>query len=474
MVAVKQKNPILILGKGDMAYLYTKKGKVRKKIQAIKDDPRRGLFYKVTHDGKTQWISARFFTDIPPDIENPYHTKNPVERKRNSYLKTYKVTFSGRPLGAIGKFYTITKEVYADSVEAAKQYLFDSESYEVNHIKKVVQKRESRKVNPSFTKDQKDLILAIRGESAFMQIVDKWPQAKLNKIAKQLHSKKLLTSYNTLNSDGYAVAQDLLRKDNERQNPANISTDDFTRITNDTYGNPRYVIHFLRIASTYDKALKLARKVGGRKFHNKQYGGGIVFQTYDLNRLIDRLNGVAENPKQKNLIAKDKYGKMPNPTVTEFKKHVKDRLHSLAKMFQGHANGEMRKVLESDFTPANKYRLGYLVQIKVKNGRETTTINFDGESYLSADAKNNLYIVGKDSRLEDVRLPKKGQLLYLGELVQIDYVTAKKHIEAGKTIRFYHKLGEATKEFPNVFIDHDGFLLIQGGNYDIWDVGIVN
>ncbi len=54
----------------------------------------------------------------------------------------------------------------------------------------------------------------------------------------------------------------------------------WTRINNDGNGNPRYVCHFLNIASTYKEALEIARKIGGRKFHNKQYGGGIVFQTY--------------------------------------------------------------------------------------------------------------------------------------------------------------------------------------------------
>lgn len=163
-----------------------------------------------------------------------------------------------------------------------------------------------------------------------------------------------------------------------------------------------------------------------------------------------------------------------NPTVTDFKNNQKNKLHKLAAMFQGKANGQLRRTLESDFTPNNKYRLGHLVQIKVKEGNETTAINFDGESYLAADAKNNLYIVGKDARLEGVHLPKKHCLQYIGKLIQVDYVTAKSHIEDGKTVRFYHRLGEATKEYPSVFVDHDGFLLIHGGSYDIWNVGIVN
>lgn len=69
-----------------------------------------------------------------------------------------------------------------------------------------------------------------------------------------------------------------------------------TRITNDTNGNPRYVVHFLELLNNeenefldfskkYDYALKKAKKIGGRKFHNKQYGGGIVFQSYNTDDL---------------------------------------------------------------------------------------------------------------------------------------------------------------------------------------------
>ena len=70
---------------------------------------------------------------------------------------------------------------------------------------------------------------------------------------------------------------------------------DFKRIGNDVNGNPRYVCHFLQvlpdyiknggdgISVKYQKALKLAKAIGGKKFHNKQYGGGIVFQSFNIN-----------------------------------------------------------------------------------------------------------------------------------------------------------------------------------------------
>jgi hypothetical protein len=88
---------------------------------------------------------------------------------------------------------------------------------------------------------------------------------------------------------------------------------EFTRVNNDTNGNPRYVCHFLNlltdeenkkdfstkqdffgITSKYNYALQRAKKIGGRKFHNKQYGGGIVFQSYNIEdtekRIIELLD----------------------------------------------------------------------------------------------------------------------------------------------------------------------------------------
>ena len=56
----------------------------------------------------------------------------------------------------------------------------------------------------------------------------------------------------------------------------------FTRVNNDVNGNPRYVCHYLNLANDYDDAVKIAKKIGGKKFHTKQYGGGIVFQSYNI------------------------------------------------------------------------------------------------------------------------------------------------------------------------------------------------
>jgi len=84
-----------------------------------------------------------------------------------------------------------------------------------------------------------------------------------------------------------------------------FTTEDFTRVKNDTNGNPRYVAHFLafttsddlagymgldKITHKYALALARARALGGRKFHNKQYGGGIVFTSYNTRELAEKIN----------------------------------------------------------------------------------------------------------------------------------------------------------------------------------------
>lgn len=67
---------------------------------------------------------------------------------------------------------------------------------------------------------------------------------------------------------------------------------EFTRIENDSNGNPRYVCSFEEFLlpgeyaahtaqGRYDIAAKRANKIGGRKFNTKQYAYGIAFQSYN-------------------------------------------------------------------------------------------------------------------------------------------------------------------------------------------------
>ena len=66
---------------------------------------------------------------------------------------------------------------------------------------------------------------------------------------------------------------------------------DWTRIDSNINGNPRYVVHFLEccpeglkgdVEGRYAATVKLMNTIGGRKYHNKSYGGGIVFSSYNL------------------------------------------------------------------------------------------------------------------------------------------------------------------------------------------------
>lgn len=76
---------------------------------------------------------------------------------------------------------------------------------------------------------------------------------------------------------------------------------DFTRIKSDVNGNPRHVIHFLTlepegadhsaltVSERYERVIKAANKLGGRKYRNILYGGFVVFQAYEceLPRLVE-------------------------------------------------------------------------------------------------------------------------------------------------------------------------------------------
>lgn len=72
----------------------------------------------------------------------------------------------------------------------------------------------------------------------------------------------------------------------------NITENSFTKIDNNAMGNPRYVLHFLALNYDYNQALYVAKSFGGKKYHNKKYGGGIAFATYNLHGIIHALNAL--------------------------------------------------------------------------------------------------------------------------------------------------------------------------------------
>lgn len=88
-----------------------------------------------------------------------------------------------------------------------------------------------------------------------------------------------------------------------------ITADNFTRVNNDVNGNPRYVIHFLElltskeqdeisakarpmqaISDMYQESVNKASDIGGKRYRGKDFGGGIVFQSYNINDTAKQIN----------------------------------------------------------------------------------------------------------------------------------------------------------------------------------------
>jgi hypothetical protein len=63
----------------------------------------------------------------------------------------------------------------------------------------------------------------------------------------------------------------------------------FYRVNNDAYGNPRYVIHFLAFDQDYDMARKIANKLGFRVYRARDFGGGFVCQSYNIEQDAERI-----------------------------------------------------------------------------------------------------------------------------------------------------------------------------------------
>jgi hypothetical protein len=75
---------------------------------------------------------------------------------------------------------------------------------------------------------------------------------------------------------------------------------EFKRIKNDTNGNPRFVFHFLAflgsetgsILDRYQIALKKSRRLGGKAYKGKDFGGGIVLQSYNIQETILKIEAL--------------------------------------------------------------------------------------------------------------------------------------------------------------------------------------
>lgn len=85
---------------------------------------------------------------------------------------------------------------------------------------------------------------------------------------------------------------------------------EFKRVNNDINGNPRYVFHFLAFISKQDEisapqgmnrvlylknlAVEKVKSLGGKVYRGKDFGGGIVIQSYNIEGTIKQIENLAK------------------------------------------------------------------------------------------------------------------------------------------------------------------------------------
>ena len=117
---------------------------------------------------------------------------------------------------------------------------------------------------------------------------------------------------------GYKTNIKLVKKKDNKMHYTEVNLSDYTlsgkfegissyklyRAKNDINGNPRHVLHFLDylsligeypenrnndILALCEYAISHSKKHGGKKYRNKDFGGGIVFCTYSVFDLVKRI-----------------------------------------------------------------------------------------------------------------------------------------------------------------------------------------
>ena len=106
------------------------------------------------------------------------------------------------------------------------------------------------------------------------------------------------------------------------------------RIKEDVNGNGRMVVHFTEFGVVdYGLALFLAGFIGGKRYHNKSYGGGIVFQAYTKKEVEQKVKGIVENTRR--ILFRDKAGYTESDAriICKFERRTKRRVKGGWKMF---------------------------------------------------------------------------------------------------------------------------------------------
>lgn len=156
-------------------------------------------------------------------------------------------------------------------------------------------------------------------------------------------------------------------------------------------------------------------------------------------------------------------------------------IEAMTQKFLGHPTDPAREmdVIAPQGTPRDVARLGDLVLLKT----DTEEFAFeDGEAYLLADGRDNLYVgFASDADVNSIE-PNTN----FGHLEQVNYVAQKDHLNPrnrrhsrkkrrnGEPIEWFHHFGEEGGQLPKLQSDADGMLHIVGGSYTIEAEGITD
>ncbi len=155
--------------------------------------------------------------------------------------------------------------------------------------------------------------------------------------------------------------------------------------------------------------------------------------------------------------------------------------NGLYETFHGEDVRHIDTDMAPDGTPGNVDVLGKLDVIYYqegdenipKNGKTRHCIEFgkDGEERPKLASNSNgtrYYIVGNITQFTPANA-------VFGKATRIEYTARKPHLEGhDKPVPYWHPLGEENGIRPTLETDHEGYLVLKGGDYRTTDAGIIN
>lgn len=141
----------------------------------------------------------------------------------------------------------------------------------------------------------------------------------------------------------------------------------------------------------------------------------------------------------------------------------------LHQTFTGKESKRSRVLHVAPRTPKQLAQLGRLVSITTTRGKiKLARRNPADETVLCADSRGRLHIASTAESLGEIPAGN------LGQVIEIEYSTAKPHLGHNRPTLFFHEMGEEGGARPMLVSDGEGHLVFQGGDYEITAEGIRN